>query len=197
MRSIAIIGKCSSTRMDAPLTDSNWEKWALAWDLLPVHDRFYEVHANWRNFLNNENDAGAHVRWLKCSKVPIYMRQAEDDIPMSRAFPFDGIGDLIGRNIVTGDPYIESSIAFMMAHAIYENEIGNKIDRIGLWGIDMHVDSEYGYQKPNMEYLIGFARGRGIKVWVPPQSALLNPAFSRPYGLWTDEERMAEEVKAA
>lgn len=193
MRKIAIIGKCSSTRADVP-PDTSWEKWALAWDLLPVHDRFYEVHANWRNFLNNENDAGAHRRWLMCSKVPIYMRQVEEDIPMSRRYPFEEIGDLIGRNVVTGDPYIESSIAFMMAHAILELKPG---DRIGLWGIDMHVDSEYGYQKPNMEYLIGFARGRGIKVWVPPQSALLNPAFALPYGMWTDEQRKAAEAKAA
>ncbi len=192
-RRIAIIGKCSSTRLDAPLTDSTWEKWALAWDLLPVHDRFYEVHANWRNFLGNENDAGAHRRWLMCSKVPIYMRQVEEDIPMSRAYPFEEITALVGRD-TTGEPFIESSIAFMMAHAILELKAG---DRIGLWGIDMHVDTEYGYQKPNMLYLIGLARGRGINVWVPPQSALFQPAMALPYGLWTDEQRQAAEAKAA
>lgn len=196
MRSVAIIGKCSNTRADAPLTDSAWEKWSLAWDLLPVHDRFYEIHANWRNFLGNENDGGAHQRWLMGQKVPVYMRQAEKDIPTSKAFPFDEVGDLVGRD-TKGDPFIESSIAFMLAHAIYENEIGLKIDRIGLWGIDMHVSTEYAYQKPNMLYLIGFARGRGIKVWVPPASALFQPAQHLPYGLWTPESAAAEAAKAA
>src|ERR1051326_4633326 len=103
VRSIAIIGKCSSTRSDAPLTDTSWEKWALGWDLLPVHDRFYEIHENWRNFLGNKEDGEAHQRWLMGQKVPVYMRKVEPDIPTSIAYPFDEVGDLIGRNVRTGD----------------------------------------------------------------------------------------------
>lgn len=197
VRNVAIIGKCSSTRIDAPLTDSSWEKWALGWDLLPVHDRFYEIHQNWRYFLGNEEDGAAHQRWLMGQKVPVYMRQVEPDIPTSVAYPFDEIGDLIGRNVLTGDPYIESSIGFMFAHAVLELNAG---DRIGVWGVDMGVKTEYFYQRPNMEYLIGFARGKGIKVWIPPQSALLTPAHSLPYGLWESPERIAQleaEKKAA
>jgi len=32
-----------------------------------------------------------------------------------------------------------------------------------VYGVDMKADDEYGYQKPNMEYLIGLARGKGIQ----------------------------------
>lgn len=36
----------------------------------------------------------------------------------------------------------------------------------------MAADDEYGYQRPNCEYLIGLARGRGIKVVIPDESPL-------------------------
>jgi len=55
-------------------------------------------------------------------------------------------------------------------------------DRIGIWGVDMadlestpgdpSYISEFSYQRPNLEYLIGFARGRGIVVDIPDQSPL-------------------------
>ena len=88
------------------------------------------------------------------------------------------IGDLIGRT-AQGTPYLESSIAYMMALAILE-----KVDRIGIWGVDLHCESEYVYQRPNLEYLIGLARGKGIKVFIPPQSALLSHANGKLYGFW-------------
>jgi hypothetical protein len=34
-------------------------------------------------------------------------------------------------------------------------------------------DSEYGHQKPSCEYYLGIARGRGLKVILPPESDLL------------------------
>ena len=60
--------------------------------------------------------------------------------------------------------------AYMLALAIYEG-----VDKVGIWGVDLHCDSEYSYQRPNMEYLIGLARGRGMKVIgqpIRPRSAL-------------------------
>ena len=49
-----------------------------------------------------------------------------------------------------------------------------KADKIGVWGIDITADDEYEYQNSNAEYFIGFARGRGIEVFVPEESALLS-----------------------
>lgn len=188
MRKIAIIGKCSSTRSDAPIFNADWEVWGLAWDPLPVCHRYFEIHANWRNHRDNPEDAETHKRWMMGLKVPVVMRQVEHDIPMSVAYPFDDVAKLVGNSNL-GFPYIESSIAVMLAQAILEGA-----DRIGIWGVDMGTTTEYAYQRPNTEYLIGFARGRGIKVFVPVQSALLSSAMDKPYGLWTPEDA---ESKAA
>jgi hypothetical protein len=80
-----------------------------------------------------------------------------------------------------GTPYLESSIAYMVAQALLELK---PVDRIAIFGVDLHCESEYAYQRPNLEYLIGLARGKGIKVYIPPQSALCSHAHGVPYGFW-------------
>lgn len=179
MRKIAIIGKCSNSRSDAPLDLGDWEIWGLAWDPLPVCHRYFEMHQGWRNFLGGGDPAEAHKRWLMGLTVPVYMLQQEPDIPYSVAFPLEEVAADQGRTC-HGTAYIESSIAYMMALAILELKRG---DRIGIWGCDLSTGGEYAYQRPNMEYMIGLARGRGINVYVPPQNALLSPLRSVPYGL--------------
>ncbi len=118
------------------------------------------------------------------SKVPVVMLDAQPDIKMSVRYPIEEVTRLIGKT-ANGTPYLESSIAYMMAMAILELKPG---DKIGIWGVDLHCDSEYAYQRPNLEYLIGLARGRGIRVIVPPQSALLSHQAGVPYGYWSTTE---------
>jgi hypothetical protein len=57
---------------------------------------------------------------------------------------------------------------YMMAYAI---EAGYK--NIQIFGVEMSHDSEYAYQRPNMEYWIGIAKGKGINVQVPANCSLL------------------------
>ena len=180
MRKVAIIGRCWSTRSDAPWHDKSWELWALAWDPLPVTHRIFETHQNFRMYLGNKEDGDWHVAGLRMSKVPVYMLDKQDDIPMSVKIDVEAVSKLVG-NTRQGTPYIESSIGWMVAQALLELEPG---DRIGIFGVDLHCESEYAYQRPNLEYLIGLARGKGVKVYIPPQSALLSHAHGVPYGYW-------------
>jgi hypothetical protein len=85
----------------------------------------------------------------------------------------------------------EDFLAVMMS-----NSVGAAGDKIGIWGVDLHCESEYAYQRPNLEYLIGLARGRGIKVFIPPHSALLSHAFGVPYGYWCREGDVGANVVA-
>lgn len=187
---IAIIGKCSNSRGDAPLDLNDWEVWGLAWDPLPRCDAYFELHDYWRNFLGGGEPAAAHWRWLAGLTVPVYMLKKEHDIPHSVEFPMQEVIEKIGKTCF-GTAYLESSIAYMMAAAILKMRPDMKQvvngDQIGIWGCDLSTGGEYAYQRPNMEYLIGFARGLGIKVYVPPQNALLSPCRKVPYGV-TDPE---------
>ena len=190
MRKIAIIGRCYSTRSDAPWEDPSWELWTLAWDPVPVTHRIFETHKNFRMYLGSKEEGDFHVSGLRMSKVPVYMLERHDDIPMSVKYPMGLIGDLIGKTR-EGYPYLESSIAYMMALAIWESEPG---DRIAIFGVDLHCDSEYAFQRPNMEYLIGLARGKGIKVYIPPQSALCTHQMGVPYGFYSSTDAGAPQT---
>ncbi len=194
MRKIAILGKCSNTRHHCPMGASDWEFWCLGWDPTPVVDRMFEIHENWRTFQGQDSgpDEGFHRRWLMYQKVPVYMNDVYEDIPNSVKYPLGEVAELIGRT-AKGHPYLESSIAYMMALAMLEYSKNKEPMKIGLWGIDLAPDTEYTYQKPNLEYLIGMARGMGIKVFVPPESALLSSEMGALYGHWTAEQREAME----
>lgn len=199
MKKVCILGKCSSSRHHCPMGDPAWEIWCLAWDPTPVVHRLFEIHQNWRDFHGKDSDDAAyHYRWLMGQKIPVYMNEVHDDIPMSVRFPIEEVTALIGKTS-KGYVYLESSIAFMLALAMLEFRQGKYLEglKIGIWGVDLSADTEYAYQRPNLEYLIGMARGMGIKVYIPSVSALCSNAFSKPYGFWTDEERKAQEAAKA
>ncbi len=100
-----------------------------------------------------------YMERLRSVDVPLYGQMAYFE-PMVR-YPFAAVEDSIGRS------YFNSSIAYAMALAIHECA-----DEIGIWGVDMDAGDEYFYQRPNMEWLIGLAEGRGIKVHIPESSPL-------------------------
>jgi hypothetical protein len=123
------------------------------------------------------DDAAKHYAWLQSQlrdpERPIYMLEKHEDIPASVAYPLDEMARRFGR-------YFTSSIGYMLALAITEGRderfqpVGDShFDWIGVYGIDLASDTEYGDQRPNAEYFIGFARGLGIDVHLPEASALL------------------------
>lgn len=149
---VAIVGLSPSHTL-APWNDPAWQKWGLGWDVnAPRMDRVFEMHDDWREV----QVKGYESRLRDCPRL--YMQRAY--LPHATVFPFDEVAQDVGD-------YWNSSLAYALSLAIHE-----KAEEIGLYGIDMKGDDEYGYQKPNMEYLIGLARGRGIKVHIPEQSPL-------------------------
>ncbi len=89
-------------------------------------------------------------------------------------YKFDpGFSSAISPN-ATGLTAPQSSIAFMMSVAIAEDEA----EQIGLFGVDMSDGEEYGYQRPNMAYLYGYATEAGIPVHIDPASSLLKSQWT-------------------
>lgn len=159
---VAIVGLAPSTHDLAPWSDSTWEKWGLPWDdkSWALMDRHFEMHD--MRLLTSEHSkrkSGYFDRLSECPKL--YMQQAYFDAPTSKRYPFEAVADSIGQ------AYCNSSIAYAMALAIHE-----RAREIAIYGVDMDGSDEYAYQRPNMEYLIGFARAQGIRVHIPKESAL-------------------------
>ena len=154
MKPLAIISLGPETHDLAPW-EGGWECWGLAWDAYaPRCDLVFDPHDD------IERLAEKTSRYREIG-IPIYLNQVNPEIPLSRQYPLDAVKDLVGD-------YFGSTVAYMLALAIYQRR-----KRVGLWGVDLS-DDIYDHHRPNLEYLIGFARGRGIIVDLPEGSRLLS-----------------------
>lgn len=163
VKQVAIVG-LSPTHDDAPFYDLDWDKWGLPWDdgYWVHYNRLFEMHDIDLLRKPESYRKQGYIEWLKdevAPATPVYMQDKYFDGAV--AYPVTQVAHTIGKD------YFNSSIAYMIALAIHEN-----YDRIGIWGCDLTDDEEYAYQRPNAEYLIGLARGKGIDVYIPEESYL-------------------------
>jgi len=179
LRQVAIAGLAKSTHDDAPYEDPDWEVWGLPWDeeKWTYFDRLFDIHPLdcIRKATPSFYRDGYEDR-LRELERPLYMQEDYVDIPNAIEYPLQEVSDLVGD-------YYNSSIAYMLALAIFE-----QVDKIGIWGVDMadhgepgHAD-EYMYERPNCEYLLGFAKAKGIEIYLPEKCPLLKFSGQFPLG---------------
>ena len=173
LKKVAIVGSASSSAEEAPWKDPEFEIWGLAWRIMERGERYFDMH---KLGPHRKNVQPNYERHLSLLNAKIYLQEEHPDIPNSVRYPIEDVIKMLSAvdPYADGD-YFASSVAFMMALAIYE-----KFEEIHLYGIDLLTDSEYSHQRPNAEYLIGLARGMGRSVFVPKASAMLK--FSYRYG---------------
>jgi hypothetical protein len=195
-KKIAVCGFASSSRHLIPVTDATWEIWGMnqLYRHIPRADRWFDIHWNW----DKEVVPGTDYRgWLTTCGIPVYMMQRVDDLPTSVTYPLQRMMGMAGD-------YFTSTVAFMLALAVDQLDqhvmaqlqretFGSPLDvaarqtelygqhTIGLFGIDLVVEEEYFHQKPCAEFWVGLAVGRGIEVYIPPQSALCKQTYRYGY----------------
>lgn len=157
---VAIVGLSPASHDAAPWGDPDWQKWGLPWDgHWTKFDRLFEIHdPRWIVANAGKYPADYIERLNDCGRL--YMQGKHPAFPDAMAYPLDSV-------VATVGDYFQSSIAYMLALAIHE-----KATEIALFGVDMGDDTEYVHQRANGEYLIGLARGRGIKVRIHETSPL-------------------------
>lgn len=167
---VAIMGYGESWKR-APFDEPDWEIWGLnaLYEKIPRWDRWFEIH---KRSVNLDDEGPEHIWKLAGMTCPIYMQEHFPDIPTSVAYP-------LGKVIKQFRPYLTSSFSFMAALAIMEG-----FQEIGIFGVDT-ADEEWGSQRPSLEYFLGYAEGKGIKVTIPHESSLLRAPFI--YG-WQERE---------
>lgn len=191
IKRVAIVG-FAPHRAKAPWTDPTIEKWGCnhLWAYVPeggqwhrwfdMHQREYiERHPTWRE------KEHPHETFLKTDhKRPIYMPAAQPDFPSSVAYPVEAVIAKFGP----WSDYFTNGIAYMIALALFEG-----FREIHVYGVDMTHDSEYGPQRPCVEAWLSFARGLGVNVVIPEESALFKPAdgagrygYDEVVGVWAE-----------
>lgn len=163
MKKIAIVCGAPSTEFLAPFEDKDWEIWVLANRIDRFKDKrvtkIFEIHDD----LSEHGDINKYCEYVVSKNIPMVVGKGfpikSDNIEV---FPFEKAKELYGSN------YLTSSTSYMMAYAIL-----NGATHISIYGSDMSVDDhEYFWQRPCLEAWIGFAKGKGIEVYIPEQSPL-------------------------
>ena len=84
-----------------------------------------------------------------------------------------------------GVDYFSNTVDYALALAIYEG-----FTEIHLYGVNMAFESEYEFEKPGVEFWIGQAMGRGIKVVVHGnESTILKTRDGKLYGYGIEQIR--------
>lgn len=175
-KKVAIIGSASSTKDQAPYDDPTFDIWALAWRSdVPRVTKYFDIHNIDEERKSIPKD---YFEFLCNQNAPVYLQRKLCCIPNSLEYPLDEVCEFLGQKLdpYSTERYFTSSIAYMIALAIYE-----MYDEIHVYGVDLIEDSEFAYQKPAAEYLLGVARGLGIGVFIPDKSALLKASHLYGY----------------
>lgn len=199
MKSIAIAGFAPSTlsALSASSVDEIWtlnHAFAMDW-AIPRFDRLFELHKR-RWFLRDDLASLARYKeWLSAPHpFPIYMQDVDPDFPSSVKYPFDAVcADIFGRLLRGGERnlYFTSSFSYMLGLAVYE-----RVGRVEIYGVEMGTDTEYRYQKPSAELMIGVALGRGIEVVLQPGSELCKAQLYAYDRVPAAERERAEQLAA-
>lgn len=171
---VAICGFAPTTKDMAPFNDPNVEIWGCneLYEHIPRIDVLFELHdrSEFESTFRNQR----HLDWMRQCGKPIYMVKHYEDIPTSIPYPLQALTARFGT-------YFNNTISYMLVLAILM-----KYKWIGIYGVDMAHSTEYGGQRPSVEYFIGWARGlaevQGFPtVHIPEQSELLKTAFLYGY----------------
>lgn len=115
--------------------------------------------------------------------VPVVCGEPDPEIPLSEPYPLESVSGLIGH------PYFTSSIAYMLADAIYKGYERIVLHRL----LVLPVSGEYMMQKPCLDFWCGLALGRGIQLSISEDSNLCRP-YPWESGLYGYSEGVHEEL---
>lgn len=193
-KKVAILGTVPH-KLQAPFDNDEFEIWAIAHaclgDPLKRVDRIFEIH-KWDEVVK----WGSPQAWeVLHPNIPVYLLKEnienfskDEHFPKSevRAFPFEDLAKKFNIFEDRTDCYFTNSISEMVALAVDEG-----FTEVHIYGVNMSHASEYNFQKPSVEYFLGYCKGKGIKIYIPHESDLCKSYYI--YGM--DEEKQTETIK--
>ncbi len=192
---IALIGTAPSSINKAPYNDPSWQIWGCspgAYYLVPRSERWFETH-RWEPPVIGKPDQ--QVSWFSPEYVQwLYHHPSVWGFNLPADMPNGHFIDHVVLRKKYGDYNFTSTIAWMFALAIEEILVdrakrakpaldgpvlpppgAEPEDIVGLWGIDMAAEEEYGYQRSGCQFFAQVAQSLGIGVFSPPESDLFTP----------------------
>ena len=121
------------------------------------------------------SNIAAMLPWIKTSKVPVVTSRAHPDYPPLVEFPLEDVLNNLGHD------YFNSTAAYAVAFAIHTG-----VAKISLFGIDFTLENQHQAEKGRacVEYWLGKAQERGIKISLPKTTTLMDANRTRPQRLY-------------
>ena len=163
MKKVAIVGSAESWSY-APFDDLSVEIWTfnhLMFERVPRFNRYFDLHIPYKNYYKS---FPKYTEFLEDNQKKLYIMDKYPELPKAKIIRWKKLLKIFKHK------YFTSSMAWILATAIVEG-----YDEIFLFGIDLLCTFEYEKQKPCLEYLIGYAEGKGIKVHIQESSNLMKP----------------------
>lgn len=181
---IAIVGTADS-KIHAPYDDKSWDIWTLGANRvgIPRFNKFFELH--YRDALDKVKVTQEHHEFIRSiGKDAVVFDLTE--YPDATKYPRDEARKLFGG-------YFTSSVAWMLGMAIMQEGL----EEVSLYGVHMAGDREYAYQRACCEGYIRYLQGKGVKVFIHPDSSLLKGSEYCDSNFWIVRNKMDAAEKVA
>ena len=121
------------------------------------------------------SNIAAMLPWLKTSKVPVVTSRAHPDYPALVEYPLEDVLNHFGHE------YFNSTAAYAVAFAIHIGAV-----QISIFGFDVTYPNRNDAEKGRgcVEYWMGQAHARGIKLLMPKITSLMDACHSRAERLY-------------
>ena len=222
LKRCAIIGTAQSLQM-CPWEDATLEIWGLNDTYVlgvPRIDRWFDLHLFHQMVFRQPSEQtvhpdqapvgsylrpAGHLEWLRSRPCPVFLTEARPGWPTSQTFPKDAILQAFAsawpyrltrtKQIMPGTDYETSTPAWMLMQAIVEG-----YQEVHVYGIHLATEWEYVQQRPNFEWLLGYAAGKGIKIVLPTMTPVCQAAFRYAFEPKSDlrqqaAQRQVDQVK--
>jgi hypothetical protein len=133
--------------------------------------RIQEIRAK----ANPNGNIAALLPWIKKSPVPVITSRSHPDYPPLVEYPLEDVLNDLGHD------YFNSTTAYAIALAIHI-----RVAKISLFGMDFTYENQHHAEKGRacVEFWLGFARARGIKLLMPKTSTLMDACHTRAERLY-------------
>ncbi len=135
-----------------------------------------------RRILADTNQDRVVTASVNKTNTPMYSVQKWEDIPTSIAYPIDNVTKFFGVD------YFADSCCYMLALAIYQG-----FSHIKMYGWTYAWGSVYVVQRPCVEYWLGVAMGRGVKVSIFGEHSALFQTHRKDRYSFEERQTMGRE----
>ena len=183
---VAILGTAAGWER-APFNKKDWEVWGLNDAYLRLTDdhghlradRWFEIHPN--SALTQRRRPPDHQKRLADMTIPVYSLYAGNPwrVKQPKQLPLPTL-------VKTGRDYFACTVAYQIALALSEG-----VKELAIYGVALVGAREALVERPCVEWWLGLAEGRGVRVTIDHDEPIGLGRQAYAYGLQDQEERRA------